>query len=301
MKILVINDRESWDVAEVQQALHGHEVIVEQHLPESFDLVSVLAQHADADWLVTGYADLSAKRLAQLPKLQGIQTTTTAVEYIDLAYCQAHDIQVKNVAGYTATAVAEHLLALMLAVGRRLPHMDKAVKAGDFEQFDQVGFEFYGKTLGILGMGHIGQAFASMASALGMQVQFYNRSKKALAYPQCDLPELLASSDVLALTLPLTPQTRHLLDESALAKVKPGSLLVSIAADAVVDQNALLAALQDGRLAGAGLDLHHPQSALYALDQVVLTPTKAWYTRECQARRQQAWLTAVQQQITEVV
>lgn len=293
MSILILNDREPLPAGLLKEINQPYQLY--ETRPEDFDLDEAIARHPDTRILVATYQNLTANVLRQLPKLSAIVLTTTAYEYVDLDYCQTHGIPVMNNKGYSQTAVAEHLMALMFATARRIPRLDQQLRAGDFAQFDQPGFEFAGKRLGIIGMGHIGQTFARLCSGLGMEICFYNRSDKDSPFPQLSLDELLATADVLALTLAMNPDSAGLINAHRLGQMKRGGLLVSIAADAIIDQPALIQSLESGQLAGAGLDLHHPQPALYAFPQVVLTPTKAWYTEECMHRRTESWIQTLNQ------
>lgn len=288
MNVLILNDREP--LAEAQlQAIQASYVLY-QKAPQDFNLDQALSENPEIEYLVATYNDLSAQQLAKLPALKAIVLTTTAYEYVDLNYCREQGIKVFNNSGYSKTAVAEHLMALLFAAARRIPRLDQQLRQGDFNQFDQQGFELAGKKLGIIGMGRIGQTFAQLAKGLNMSIAYYNRSPRDLPYQQLPLKQLLAESDVLALTLALNTETHHLLNEEAFALMKPGNLIVSIAADDLIYQKALAKALTSGRCFAAGLDLHHPAPELAQCPQLVLTPTKGWYTQECMERRTNQWI-----------
>lgn len=290
MKILVVNDREPISPDTLTPLTNDFTVVLHQASPGSFDLLAGFSANPDTEILVTTYMPLSAENLKRLPQLKLIVATTTAVEYIDLDYCKEQGIKVVNNTGYTESAVAEHLFSLMLAAGRKLGSLNKGVQAGDFEQFDKPGFEFNGKTLGIIGFGYIGQKLAQFASALGMTIIYSNRSAKPSAYQQVELNDLLKQADVIALTLPLTPDSEHLLDSEAFNNMKSSVIIASISADKIIDEDALIEAIKRGQVFAAGLDLHHPSNRLSQFDNVILTPTKAWYTKECFARRNQSWI-----------
>jgi len=288
MKVLIINHREPI-APEVATQINAS-VQLYQKEPENFDLDEALSKHQAVEVLVATYHDLTAERLSALTKLKAIVLTTTAYEYVDLAYCREHGIKVFNNSGYSQTAVAEHLLALLMAAARRIPLLDKNLRQGDFNQFDQPGFEFYGKTLGVIGMGHIGQTFAHLCTGFGMNLIYYNRSVKALPYQQVSLETLAQQADAIAVSIPLTDQTYKLLNETFFAQLKPGAILASIAADEVLDKNAFHQAVVDGVIHGAGLDLHEPWPEMQAFPQIVMTPVKGWYTRECMQRRTSTWI-----------
>ena len=173
----------------------------------------------------------------------------------------------------------------MLAAVRRLPQAERSLRAGEFRGWgfwDYLGGDLRGATLGILGMGRIGQATAQRARAFGMRIRYTNRRPlphelaASLGAESVDWETLLTTSDVLSLHAPATPETRHLLDGDALRRMKPGSYLVNTARGALVDEAALVEVLRDGPLAGAGLDVYerepevHP--GLLELDNVVLLP-----------------------------
>ncbi len=290
MKILLINDREPFDEAFLEPFKGKHEVVCYQIQPEEFDLEVVINQHSDADVIIVTYIELKAENLAKFTNLKAIIATTTATEYIDLNYAKDHHIKIFNNPGYTQSAVAEHLLSLVLSVARRIPRLSEKTKAADFEQFDQVGFELSGKTLGILGMGSVGQRFAQLASGLDMTIQYYNRSNKDVPYTFVDFDTLLSSSDVIAVTLPLSQETSQLFNQETINKMKDNSIIASISPDGLFNIDDLVSALHNQKFWGLGLDIHHPRPKLYPFENVVLTPTKGWYTKECMSRRTQAWV-----------
>ena len=290
MNILILNDREPIDLDYLTNLQTSHQVAICQSEDVGRNLKSIFAQHNDAQILVTTYMDLSASNLALLPHLHSIVTTTTGIDFIDSDFCSKRDIKIYNNPGYTKSAVADHLLALMLGAGRHVASLDAKLRQGDFNQFEKMGFEFDGKTIGIVGFGNIGQRFAKYASALDLDIQFYNRSSIKSCYRQVEFDTLISTSDVIALTIPLNKDTQGLISQSVFSSMKKGSLLVSISADEVIDIVALKNALADGTLFAAGLDLHKPQPSLNSVENALLTPTKAWYTNECNSRRIKSWL-----------
>ena len=244
----------------------------------------------DADVILTlrAYSRFSAPVLEQCPRLRMISVWGTGTDNIDLDACRARGIAVTNTPGVNANAVAEHTLALMLAVGRRIPEMDREVRDGRWPRATLVQLE--GKTLGIIGLGAIGRRVAALASAFGMRVLATSwrpdEGRAALAGAEhVELETLLRESDIVSVHLRLDAETTGLLSRDRLALMKPSAFLVNTARAAIVDRQALIDALRDGRLAGAGLDVFHEEPVpagdpLLALANVVLTPHNAGTTQE---------------------
>jgi phosphoglycerate dehydrogenase-like enzyme len=253
--------------------------------PEDDDpLLARLLPETDVLWHVLKRC--TAEMIAAAPKLRLIQKIGVGVNTIDLDAAKARDIAVCNLPGTNARAVAELTLALMLAVLRRLPRFDAAMRHGvwtDPALQDGIG-ELGGRTVGLVGYGAIPRLLAPVLAALGCRVLYSSRSPQPDAVGEYrPLETLLAEADVMSLHLPLTAETERLIDAAALARMKPGAVLINTARGGLVDQPALTEALASGRLAGAGLDvfLHEPHDAsepLFRLPNVVLTPHIAWLT-----------------------
>ena len=209
---------------------------------------------------------------------------TGAASYMNIAELKDRGITVHTIKGYGDIAVAEHTMALMLAAGRGVARMDREVRAGVWSPTE--GFQFYGKTLGLIGLGGIGGEVARMARGLGMKVIAYNRTPRAdSAVPLVDLDTLLAQSDVISLHLTLGEETRGFLSAERIARLKSGVILVNTARGALVDEAALVAALKSGHIRHAGLDVFHaeplkPDNALAQLPNVTLTSHAAFRTQE---------------------
>jgi D-3-phosphoglycerate dehydrogenase / 2-oxoglutarate reductase len=237
---------------------------------------------------IRAHARFTDRVLQHAPRLRLISIWGTGVDNVDLEAARRRGVTVTNTPAINADAVAEHTVALMLAVMRRIPALDRDVRAGQWPRGLLV--QARGKTLGLVGLGAIGSRVAAIARALGMTVLAWTsrgderRAAAAGARP-ASLEALLREADVVSLHLRLSDQTRGFLGRERLALVKPGAFLVNTARGALVDKEALVAALRDGRLAGAGLDVFHeePVSAgdpLLALPTVVLTPHNAGMTHE---------------------
>jgi phosphoglycerate dehydrogenase-like enzyme len=243
-----------------------------------------LLQDCDVLWHVL--ARCTREMIAAAPKLRLIQKIGVGVNTIDLDAAQARGIQVCNLPGTNARAVAELTLALMLATLRRLPRFDANLRAGiwtDTALQDGPG-ELCGRTVGLVGFGSIARMLAPVLTAMGCEV-IYTARKPAEDPPYRFVPlgALLAAADVVSLHVPLTSETAQLIDAAALARMKPGAILINTARGGLVDQPALTEALRTGRLAGAGLDVFADEPVasddpLLTLRNVVITPHIAWLT-----------------------
>ncbi len=233
---------------------------------------------------------VTAAMLEAAPRLRLVQKIGVGVNTIDLEACRARGIACCNMPGTNSRAVAELALALMLAVLRRIAWLDRETRAGrgwalpeDFA--DRLG-ELAGRRVGLVGMGAVPRLLAPVLAAMGAEPVYWSRREKPDA-PARFLPldELLATSDVVSLHLPLLPETAGLLSAERIARMKRGAVLINTARGGLVDEPALLLALSDGHLAGAGLDVFereplpadHP---LLARPEVVVTPHLAWLTPE---------------------
>lgn len=295
VRCLVLNDRHPLPtdtLDHLSDALEAHWV---QTADGGLDPAEEFRRRPDTRVLVTTYTDLGAENLRLLPELELVVATTTAVEYVDLEYCRERGVAVCNTAGYTGAAVAEHAVALMMAVAKRVVPVHARVRSGDLLCAGEQGMELAGGTAGIVGMGGIGAQVARMVRGLGMAAVHANRSpRRAEGSVQVELDELLAVSDAVFLTLPLDTATHGLLGAARLALMKPSAVLVSISPNEVVDSGALTEALRAGRLRGAGLDLVGERNPYPPLDNLVLSSRFAANTRECQERRRRVWAAAVE-------
>jgi glyoxylate reductase len=235
--------------------------------------------------------------LKAAPHLKIVANFGVGYNNIDVAAAARRGILVTNTPDVLTDATADLALALILAVGRRLVEGDRMVRRQQFRYwapFHFLGREISGKTLGIVGLGRIGRAVARRAAGFKMQVVYHNRRRlpmeeeKALGLTYLPFDQVLACADYLSLHVPLTAETHHLIGASQLARMKPGAFLINTSRGPVVDEQALSTALQNGRLAGAGLDVYEnePEVAqdLLQLDQVVLLPHVGSATRETRHR-----------------
>ena len=241
--------------------------------------------------VLNGHTYLDAGLLAACPELRVmVFLGIGASSYIDMAAAEEHGVRVLNVTGYGDRTIAEHTLALIFAGVRKVATMDRLMRAGGWEP-RQGGFELEGKRLGILGLGGIGREVARLGAALGMEVVAWNRSGVPAGVPArpADIDEVIASADVLSLHLAVTPETEGVLDRRRLALMRPDAVLVNTARGALIDEAALVEALEAGRIGHAALDVYteEPLPAVHplrGLDDVTLTPHAAWISPEA-ARR----------------
>lgn len=232
--------------------------------------------------------------LNRMPKLKVVGRAGVGVDNIDLEAARARGVIVVNAPQATTEAVAEHTIALLFAVARSIPQADTTMKQGRWEKKRFMGIELAGRTLGLIGIGRIGAAVARRARGLGMQVVAYDpylrpqAIRERGAEPMASLEDLYAHADVVSVHVPLTKETRHLIDHEAFARMKDGVILLCTARGGVVDEEALLKALESGRVYAAGLDVfaQEPPGAtpLVTHPRVVATPHIAAQTHEAQAR-----------------
>jgi phosphoglycerate dehydrogenase-like enzyme len=233
---------------------------------------------------VRSSSKFTANVFENCPQMRLVSVWGTGTDNIDLAAAARRGVMVTNTPGVSAFSVAEHALALMLAVARGIPAQDAAVRGGEWPRGQ--GVELRGKTLGIVGLGAIGRRFAELGRAIGMRVVAWTMHPDAsLGIVLVDLDELLRSSDVVSLHLRLSSQTAGMIGAREFGLMKQGAILVNTARGPIIDETALLEALASKRIAGAGLDVFtaeplpagHP---IAKLPNVVLTPHSAGITPE---------------------
>jgi len=239
-------------------------------------LQDVAAELAQAEVIIPEHAAVDAGLLDRAPKLRLVQTGA-GFDNVATPECTRRGVWVANAAGVNAGAVAEHVIALVLCWYKNLIPLDRAMKRGEYA-VGYAGGEVAGKTIGVVGMGHIGARVAAMAAALGMEV--LKGSVQAPAAAAAGLTEILRRADVLTVHCRLNESTRHLIGPAELACMKPGAFLVNTSRGGVVDEAALVEALRAGRIAGAGLDVYEseplpPDSPLRQMENVILTPHTA--------------------------
>lgn len=216
--------------------------------------------------------------------LQFIARCGVGLDNINIQIASQLGIKVINAPGSNAATVAEHTLALMLSAQRQIHTYAKIVKNNNWTQRSQYdGDEIRGKTLGILGLGNIGKRVAELATAFGMNVQYWNRTPKRVSYQKVDFDTLLTTSDIVSLHLPKVPATQHLINATALQKMKPTSLLINTARGTIIDEKALVYALKNQLIGGFAADVLFQEPpvenhSLLQLPNVLITPHTASLT-----------------------
>ncbi len=243
---------------------------------------------SDAETLSTFvYSRLTRDVLANFSRLKLVATRSTGYDHIDLSYCQERGITVCNVPAYGINTIAEYTFALILALSRKLIPSVERTRRGDFTLDGLCGLELADKTLGVVGLGHIGTHVAELAHAFHMQVIVHTRHPdpakgNALGITFVDLPTLLSSSDIVTLHVPLTEETKHMVNRENVRLMKKGSYLINTSRGAIVDTEALVWALEQGILAGAALDVLEEECVLKEERQLLT----AEFLKECNLKTQ---------------
>jgi D-lactate dehydrogenase len=235
-----------------EEALTGHDLSFSRSLssvPTDTEILSVFVSEK-----------LDEEILLALPELKLIAARSTASDYIDLEACRRLGIAVAHAGSYGENSVAEHTFALMLALSRRLRESENAVARGRFDATKLRGFDLRGKTLGVIGAGRVGLHVIRIGCGFGMKVLAHDSSphpffSELLDFQYVNFEELLTLSDVISLHVPLNEATLHMINEQSLAKCKDNLILINTARGALVDTAAVTAALDNGRIAGLGLDV----------------------------------------------
>ena len=281
MKILVTGRLPEQSLA----LLKDHEIDAHT-LDQPMDRKTLLAKIGDKHGLLCMLTEkIDEELIAAAPQLKMIANCAVGYDNIDLSAATAGGIPVSNTPAVLTDATADLTFALILAVARRVVEGDKRTRAGDFRFWAPMvflGSEVSGKTLGIVGLGQIGQAVARRARGFDMRILYHKRTRvdpsveKALQAEYVNLETLLTESDMVSLHVPLSPQTRHSIGPAELSLMKPSAFLINAARGPIVDEKALYDALKENRIAGAGLDVYENEPeltpGLTELDNVVLLP-----------------------------
>lgn len=279
MKILIAS---SIDPDAVERLSEQHDVICAFGAKDS--ALKALIKDREALIFRSG-VQITAEVMACAPDLKLLVRAGSGLDNLDVAYVETHGLKLVRVPEPGAKAVAEMSFALMLSLARNILPADRLTRQGHWAKQEMTGYLLTGKTLGIIGAGNIGSRVGRMGAAWGMEVlgcvehpspaAAARLREKGIRLADCD--EVLARSDYVSLHVPLKDSTRNLIDAAALARMKPGAYLINLARGGVVDEAALYTALTEGRLRGAGLDVHQAEgegkiSPLAELPNVVLTP-----------------------------
>lgn len=255
--------------------------------PKASELPGLLAGYAG---VVNGHTKMPASLIEACPDLKVIVFLGTGVaSYVDMAAAAAQGIAVHRVAGYGNRTIAEHALSLIFAGVRGIARLDREMRAGTWRP--DGGFELEGKTLGIIGLGGVGQTLAGLGNALGMRVIGWNRSgvPDGVRCEAVDIDTVMTASDVVSLHIDLVPETEGIIDRRRLALMQPHAVLVNVGRGALVDEAVLAEMLQAKRIGHAALDVYGTEplpmeSPFRDLDNVTLTPHAAWVSPEAKIR-----------------
>lgn len=254
----------------------------------------------DADVIIFNKAKMNEEMLKDAPNVKMLAITATGFDNIDLDYCRKRGIAAANVKAYSTPAVAQHTFALALYVMEKISYYDDFVKSGRYSSqagfcnFDRQYNELEGMTWGIIGMGNIGKKVAHIAEAFGCKVIFYSASGNSTCtdYERVEFDELLERSDVLSIHCPLSDRTRGIMNMEAFKKMKKNAILVNVARGPIVVDADLADALEQGIIAGAGLDVltvepmeaDNPLARIKDSTKLIITPHMAWASLEARQR-----------------
>lgn len=269
----------------------GLEVVYEEYSRE--EKLLELVKDVDAI-IVRSKPKVTRKVIENAPKLKVIGRAGVGLDNIDLEAAKERGIQVLNAPAAASRSTAELVFALLLTVARKVAFADRKMREGVWAKKQALGIELEGKTIGIVGFGRIGYNVAKIANAFGMRILLYDpypneEGTKEVGGKFVDLETLLRESDVVTLHVPLLPSTKYLINEEKLKLMKPTAILINAARGGIVEEKALVKALQEGRIYGAALDVFEEEPLpkdhpLIKLDNVVLTPHIGASTREAQER-----------------
>lgn len=259
------------------------EEFLKNNLGEGIDLVVFSHPLKDADLgslkeieglVIFIYSPVTKETLEALPNLKFITTMSTGFDHIDVLACKEKGITVCNVAGYGEITVAEHTFALLLAISRRIIESYERVKQGYFSPENLTGFDLYGKTIGIVGVGSIGQHVIKIAKGFGMNVIGYKRTpdpemEQKYGFKIVDLETVYRDSDVLSFHVPYTKETHHMINEESISKMKQGVILLNTSRGLLMDTTALLKSLENKKIGGLGLDVCENEPMLREEKQIL--------------------------------
>ena len=270
----------------------------EEH--EAADLETTREYIKDADIIIFNKTKMNEELLKDAPNVKLLAITATGFDNIDLEYCKSRGIAAANVKAYSTPAVAQHTFAMALFILEKISYYDEYVKSGKYSSqsgfcnFDEKYNELSGKTWGIIGMGNIGRSVAKIAEAFGCKVIFYSASGNSTCtdYERVELETLLKESDVLSIHCPLSDRTRNLINRDTLKLMKKSAILINVARGPVVNDADLAEALNNGTIAGAGLDVlgvepmekDNPLGLIKDSRKLLITPHMAWASVESRQR-----------------
>lgn len=254
---IVFTELEGWEEDYIKHSLPGHVLILIRRPLQKQDIDDLKKTEILSPFI---YTPVSKELLDQLPELKLVATRSTGFDHVDIKECNSRGIKVVNVPFYGGNTVAEHTWALILALSRKIFQSYERTEKGDFSITGLRGFDLKGKTLGVVGCGHIGQHVVKIARAFEMKVLVFDPKpnqdlKNQLDFDYVSLDALLKEADVITLHAPYNKKTHHLLNAENMTLIKTGAVLVNTARGGLIDTMALIDVLKSGRLAGAGLDV----------------------------------------------
>ena len=295
MKLVFLDAETMGDVSFASLEQYGELVCYDRSTPEE-----AIERVSDCDVLIVNKIKVNKELIDAAPSLKLICEAATGVNNIDLAYAESKGIPVLNAVGYSTDSVVQATFMHLLSLVGRISYYDNAVKTGAYSRsgiFTDVTVnwsELAGKTMGIIGLGNIGLKVAKVAEAFGMKVNYYSTSGTShnKDYPSITLKELLTSSDVVSIHAPLNERTAGLIGAEELRMMKPDAILLNMGRGGIVDENELAAAIDDGRIAGAALDVFaceplpadSPLLDLKHPERLSLAPHVAWASVEARNR-----------------
>lgn len=250
----------------------------------------VVSRSREAEIILTNKVPITREMMEELPDLKHIAVTATGYNIIDLEAAKEHHVIVTHVKGYSSYSVAQHTFALLFALTNRVETHDGAVQNGKWEKCEDFTFretplvELYGKTLGLIGLGDIGEKVAEIGAALGMEVIVYRKNTEKTP-PQhveyASLEDIFSKSDVISLHCPLTAETKEIVNKNHLNLMKDGAFILNTGRGALIQEQDLAQALKEKRIAGAGLDVLSEEppkgdNPLLHIDNCIITPHIAW-------------------------
>ena len=295
MKIVFLDAETMGDVSFAPIEKYGDLICYDRSTPGQ-----ALERVADCDVMIVNKVRVTPELIDAAPYLKMICEAATGVNNIDLEYAQKKGIPVRNAVGYSTDSVVQMTFAHLLSLAGRSRYYDAAVRSGHYSEYglftdvSQRWFELSGKSMGIIGLGNIGKKVAKVAQAFGMKVSYYSTSgtSHCTDYPSLQLYELLSGSDVVSIHAPLNERTAGLLGSRELRLMKPEAYLLNMGRGGIVDEGALAAAIDEGVIAGAALDVFvteplpadNPLMNVSRKENLILSPHVAWASVEARER-----------------
>jgi len=292
----VLLDKLSLDNSDIDFSLLKS-TVTELKIYDTTGNTEVMERIRDADIIISNKVRIERPHIAALNRARLICIAATGVNNVDIDAASERGISVSNVTGYATPSVVQHVFCLMLTLMTRLNEYQHLVRSGQWQRsqtfclLDYTVYELSGKTLGIIGYGELGKAVAQVAKSFGMQILIAAHKDATPGAGRVSLQQTLSESDVLTLHCPLTPETSNLISETELRLMKPTALLINTARGGIVNEQALLNAIQNGVIAGAGIDVLSEEPPVHGnpllsvnLPNLIITPHIAWASREARQR-----------------